>query len=102
MKATVTIPLLLGSLAASTHAIGIRFCTDANFHGTCGTYNLPRNTCWNVPRPANDKISSLDTLGANCIFYKDAYCKGPSFKANGKKPTIPANMNDKISSVKCT
>ncbi|QDS73981.1 hypothetical protein FKW77_008487 [Venturia effusa] len=99
MKAAI---LLFGSLAAFAQAISINFCTDANFGGTCGTYNVPNNACWNVPAARNDKISSLDTFGATCTFWRDGKCGGTSFKATGRNPLIPANMNDKISSLKCT
>ncbi|TID24071.1 putative small secreted protein [Venturia nashicola] len=101
MKTTITMPLLLASLAAS-QAISVKLCSDANLSGTCRTYTVRDNVCWNAPASQNNKVSSLDTLGAHCIFYQGTSCRGPSFAAVGKKLRIPANFNDKISSIKCT
>lgn len=45
MKTTITIPLLLASLAVSTQAIGVKLCNNANLSGGCNTYNVPKNSC---------------------------------------------------------
>jgi hypothetical protein len=128
MKTFTSIILLASALVGLAQATpanivrranNVRLCTDQDF-GNCGTYNIPAGACWNVPGSINDAISSLDTGGPTCTFFvylslffmyfaviylligrSDGSCGGASFQATGQNPTVPANFNDAISSVKC-
>nr|ADY38649.1 putative small secreted protein [Epichloe festucae E2368] len=73
----------------------VTLCSEQNFGG-CSAF-----TGNNVPAKLKNKISSL-RVPRRCTFWVDARCRGKSLTLNaGNYPRIPAEFNDKISSLKC-
>ncbi|KAF2428865.1 hypothetical protein EJ08DRAFT_698882 [Tothia fuscella] len=100
---TFTLALTTAALACLAQADNIRLCKAQNFGGGCMETDARLGACQNVPKDYNDIISSLDLFRGNmpCEFFVDGSCGGESWTAYGYNPTIPSNMNDRISSYRC-
>jgi hypothetical protein len=79
----------------------LKLCINANLNGCQDVGPGWENACYNVPGSLNDKISSLQ-IHTGCTFYENSGCVGGGIRLlAGTYNTIPASMNDRISSYKC-
>ncbi|KAH6689859.1 hypothetical protein F5X68DRAFT_230461 [Plectosphaerella plurivora] len=85
----------------------VKICSNKDFND-CDTINFTFGFCVQNVGRLNDKVSSLDSQGYNCIYYNDTGCRtgggqiatrGPI--ANIRTDTSHSTMNDDVSSFLC-
>ncbi|KAF9870938.1 hypothetical protein CkaCkLH20_11610 [Colletotrichum karsti] len=85
----------------------VTLCSDKGM-ADCDTINFNFGFCVQNVGRLNDKVSSLDAHGFNCIFYNDTGCRngGGQIATTGKVEDIRSNpqfstQNDDVSSFLC-
>ncbi|KAJ3512900.1 hypothetical protein NLJ89_g3252 [Agrocybe chaxingu] len=108
MKFTNTLLAVVSVVAVSFQSVNAfdwgTMCSDANFVGSCTTYQADPNQCVSFTGSNavwNDVVSSISVVGgAQCMFSVNAGCSGTTdtFTA-GRHNTVP--HNDQYSSFRC-
>ncbi|KAI1849755.1 hypothetical protein JX265_008093 [Neoarthrinium moseri] len=79
----------------------VKMCDKPHLQGSCFDFQTEIEVCKNLTPNIDNKLSSFDTGLTFCDFYKDKGCAGDNKTFRGKQEELPAEYNNKISSVKC-
>ncbi|KAK1594144.1 uncharacterized protein LY79DRAFT_512853 [Colletotrichum navitas] len=95
MKSFAVMTVALLGLA---NAVTIQICRDQS-QGNCQSMDVVG--CTNFPGVMNDQVSSVNTGNTECVFFEHGSCGGGSWTTRGQQNTVPAEWNDRFSSVRC-